>query len=166
MDNKDAHSFTFLQEDGSTDDSSEENQLYMRFRMGLNDVSAFLVDGDFDWRKEYIVNPQTGRLQIDDRRSTTHLEDAPTSKPPESRQKAYEGKQESATANVQVDEASDAQDRVKGDDEVGYGTEEGKRELKEAKKEVNGDKPINGELFFLPVLEKTGMAIALEQVTL
>lgn len=38
----------------------------MSFRVGLKDISAFLVDGDYDWRKKYDVNPTTGRLQLRD----------------------------------------------------------------------------------------------------
>lgn len=35
------------QESGA--ETPEELDLYMRFRISFSDVSAFMVDGDFDW---------------------------------------------------------------------------------------------------------------------
>lgn len=32
-------------------DSSEEHDMYMQFNFVLNDVSAFLVGGDYNWNK-------------------------------------------------------------------------------------------------------------------
>jgi len=95
-----------LPEDGSIDNSSEENQLYMRFRMGLTDISAFLVDGDFDWRKQYVVSSKTGRLQVE--HSRPQLKDGKESENADNED--VEGKEEGASDNVQqVDDFSDIQ---------------------------------------------------------
>ncbi|CAM6084054.1 unnamed protein product [Calypogeia fissa] len=46
--------FSFQTEpDEKSTDSTRENELYMRFRMKLTDVSAILVDGEHDWTKDY-----------------------------------------------------------------------------------------------------------------
>jgi vacuolar protein sorting-associated protein 13A/C len=39
--------------DDTPTESKEEVELYMRFRMRLTDVSAILVDGEHDWKKDY-----------------------------------------------------------------------------------------------------------------
>jgi len=112
----------------------------MRFLIGLKDISAFLVDGDFDWRKQYNVNTTTGRL---------HDVNANLLKDSESTESAgdFAGKEGGASQNVQdVDSISrDSQSQEKSNNEVDVG---------------------EGDLYFLPMLEKTGMAVALEQVTL
>lgn len=44
-------------------DSSEENAMYLQFSLILNDVSAFLVDGDYNWR-ETLTDVSSGQAQI------------------------------------------------------------------------------------------------------
>jgi vacuolar protein sorting-associated protein 13A/C len=133
--------------DGSTDDSTEENELYMRFRIGLKDISAFLVDGDFDWRKQYNVNSATGRLHaVNDNlrrqlKGSGNQEDRSDHKSGD-----FEGKEGGASDNVQEMDNSSNVSQTKG----------------KGKKDVD---PGDGDLFFLPMLEKTGMTIALEQVS-
>ena len=119
----------------------------MRFRMGLTDISAFLVDGDFDWRKQYIVSSKTGRLQVE--HSRPRLKDGKESESADNDD--VEGKEEGASDNVQqVDDFSDIQKDDRFRDKKG--------------KVKSSDDLDSGDLFFLPMLEKTGMAIALEQV--
>lgn len=106
----------------------------MRFRIGLKDISAFLVDGDFDWRKQYDLNTSTGRLQLV---NCNLCRDEDTSD--------FERKVGGANNNVQEVYANSIASQTQG----------------KAKQVVDsGDEG----LFFLPVLEKTGMAVALEQV--
>ncbi|KAL6008541.1 hypothetical protein ACLOJK_034054 [Asimina triloba] len=38
-------------------DSMEESETYMRFTLGLSDVSAFLVDGDYHWSQTHLDTP-------------------------------------------------------------------------------------------------------------
>jgi len=125
------------------DDSTEENQLYMRFLIGLKDISAFLVDGDFDWRKQYNVNTATGRLHDV---NANLLKGSGTVENRGNTSGDFEGKEGGASDNVQeVDTIS----RVSQSPE-------------KSKNEVDSDE---GDLYFLPMLEKTGMVVALEQVT-
>lgn len=91
----------------------------MRFRIRLKDISAFLVDGDYDWRKQYNVNPETGRLHV---------------------------------VNDHVLYQPDSVESLKNRGDKDTGASEGKRDD-------------DGGLFFLPMLEKTGITVALEQVT-
>lgn len=107
-----------LPENGPIDDLSEEHQLYMRFRIRLKDISAFLVDGDYDWRKQYNVNPETGRLHV---------------------------------VNDHVLYQPDSVESLKNRGDKDTGASEGKRDD-------------DGGLFFLPMLEKTGITVALEQI--
>ncbi|KAG0604101.1 hypothetical protein M758_10G145000 [Ceratodon purpureus] len=125
-----------LPTDGSIDDSSEEKQLYMRFQIGLKDISAFLADGDFDWRKQYNVNSATGKLQ--DVNSRRQLKGSDTSG-------NFEGKEGGASDNVQeVDDVSSE----------GHSQQTNKKEVESGE----------GDLYILPMLEKTGMAVSLEQI--
>lgn len=115
--------------------------------MGLTDISAFLVDGDFDWRKQYIVSSKTGRLQVE--HSRPQLKDGKESENADNDD--FKGKEEGASDNVQqVDGCSDIQRGDRFRDKMGKGK--------------SSDDLDSGDLFFLPMLEKTGMAIALEQV--
>lgn len=108
----------------------------MRFQIGLNDISAFLADGDFDWRKQYNVNSATGKLQ--DVNSRRQLKGSDTSG-------NFEGKEGGAGDNVQeVDDVSS----------------EGHSQQKNKKEVESGE----GDLYILPMLERTGMAVSLEQV--
>ncbi|KAG0557949.1 hypothetical protein KC19_11G167800 [Ceratodon purpureus] len=135
-----------LPEDGSIDHSTEENQLYMRFHIGLKDISAFLVDGDFDWREQYNVNSVTGRLHAvnDDLRHQVKDTECGEDRG-DNRSGDFEGKEGGGSNNVQeVDNSSDVSETIGKD-----------------KKEVDSG---DGDLFFLPMLERTGMAIALEQI--
>ncbi|ERN15489.1 uncharacterized protein LOC18443778 [Amborella trichopoda] len=48
----DLGSFTLrTQDDGVQEAGSLEEHLYLQFKLGLRDISAFLVDGDFNWRE-------------------------------------------------------------------------------------------------------------------
>lgn len=108
----------------------------MRFQIGLKDISAFLVDGDFDWRKQYNVDSKSGKLH--DVNTRRQLKGSDTSG-------NFEGKEGGASNNVQeVDDVSS-----------------GGNSPQKNKKEVESGE---GDLFFLPMLEKTGMAVSLEQV--
>lgn len=42
--------FTLNTEGADGLENSEENEIYMHFKLGLKDISAFLVDGDYDWK--------------------------------------------------------------------------------------------------------------------
>lgn len=135
-----------MQKDGSTDDSTEENQLYMRFHIGLKDISAFLVDGDFDWRQQYNINSASGRLHAvnDNLRQLTGSESQESRG--DNKSGDFEGKEGGASDNVQEVDNSSSASQTNG----------------KAKNEVDSS---DGDLFFLPMLEKTGMTIALEQVS-
>lgn len=115
--------------------------------MGLTDISAFLVDGDFDWRKQYIVSSKTGRLQVE--HSRPQIKNGEESEIADNDD--AEGKEKGASDNVQqVDDFPDNQKDDRFRDKKGKGK--------------SSDDLDSGDLFFLPMLEKTGMAIALEQV--
>lgn len=107
----------------------------MRFRIGLKDISAFLVDGDYDWRKKYDLNTTTGRLQLV---NCNLRRDVDTSD--------FEGK--GGGANTEVQES--------------YGNSIANQTQGKTKQVVDSN---DEGLFFLPMLEKTGMAVSLEQVT-
>lgn len=115
----------------------------MRFHIGLKDISAFLVDGDFDWRKQYSVNSTTGRLHdvnANQLKGSERLENRGDNTSGD-----FEGKEGGASDNVQqVDTVSDES-----------------QSQENSKTEVDSGE---GDLYFLPMLEKTGMAVALEQV--
>lgn len=119
----------------------------MRFHIGLKDISVFLVDGDFDWRKQYNVNSVTGRLHDVNDNLTHQLKGSENRENRGDTSGDFEGKEGGASDNVQeVDtNSNDRQTQEKSKQEVDSG---------------------EGDLFFLPMLEKTGMAVALEQVTL
>eukprot|EP01018_Ginkgo_biloba_P007485 Gb_23775 [translate_table: standard] len=44
--------FTLNTEEANELESSEQKEVYMQFKLGLKDISAFLVDGDYDWREK------------------------------------------------------------------------------------------------------------------
>ncbi|KAH9321017.1 hypothetical protein KI387_015656, partial [Taxus chinensis] len=43
--------FTLNTEETNGLEALEEKDIYMQFKLGLKDISAFLVDGDYDWRE-------------------------------------------------------------------------------------------------------------------
>ena len=136
-----------FQEDGSIDDSTEEKQLYMRFHIGLKDISAFLVDGNFDWRKHYNLDSATGRLHAANDTSLHQLRGSESREDRgDNKSGDFEGKEGGASDNVKEVDTNSNVSQTKG----------------KAKREVD---PGDGDLFFLPMLEKTGMTVALEQVS-
>ncbi|XP_057872719.2 uncharacterized protein LOC131078906 isoform X2 [Cryptomeria japonica] len=44
--------FTLNTEEMNGLEDLEEKEIYMQFKLGLKDISAFLVDGDYDWREK------------------------------------------------------------------------------------------------------------------
>ncbi|BBN04917.1 vacuolar protein sorting-associated protein 13A/C [Marchantia polymorpha subsp. ruderalis] len=59
--------------DDDPHESAEENRLYMRFRIRLTDVSAILVDGDYDWKRNFDDFHQAFKEDKRDTRRATFL---------------------------------------------------------------------------------------------
>jgi hypothetical protein len=114
----------------------------MRFRIWLSDVSAFLVDGDFSWHKNYNVDATAGKLCLTDK---------------ESREEGTwngSGGLKSLAGEISVNGVND------GDVKIENGAGAMKIYEKSESGKCNSDVGFN----FWPVLEKTGMAVALQQV--
>lgn len=61
----DLGSFTLNTEGAKESESSEESEIYMHFKLGLKDISAFLVDGDYDWKGKSHQKSSTKLLQTE-----------------------------------------------------------------------------------------------------
>lgn len=57
--------FTLNTEGANGSENSEENEIYMHFKLGLKDISAFLVDGNYDWKEKSRHKSATKLLQTE-----------------------------------------------------------------------------------------------------
>jgi vacuolar protein sorting-associated protein 13A/C len=130
------------EEEGAADATQEELDLYMRFRIWLSDVSAFLVDGDFSWHKNYNMDATAGKLRLTDKESW------------EEGTWNGSGGLKSLAGEISVNGVNG------GDVKIENGAGAIKIYEKSESGKCNSDVGFN----FWPVLEKTGMAVALQQI--